>query len=46
MSKCDSCHKEKDDVKEVVDPYYQDVHGEKIMMKLCDNCYEISSDDI
>lgn len=45
METCDSCNKQKPDVKYTSDPFMQDVHNETVMRHLCDECYhEICSD--
>lgn len=43
---CDYCEKDKPDVEIVIDPYYEDIYGEKIERALCAECYEESADDI
>lgn len=43
---CESCHKDRPDVKTVIDPYDADVNNEIREVDLCDDCYEAHSDDI
>ena len=37
---CNSCGKDKPDVKWVIDPYIEDVYGSEEWVWLCDDCYQ------
>jgi hypothetical protein len=43
---CDSCHKDKPDVRETVDQYASDINNETVEVNLCDDCYQDRCDDI
>ena len=43
---CDDCKETALDVKETTCPYAEDIHAERIDVKLCDNCYELRCDEI
>jgi len=43
---CDDCKKERDDVRDTFCPYADEIAGEKIAMKLCNDCYQERSMDI
>ena len=44
--RCDRCHQLKDDVSWCNDPYTEDIHGKKIKVRLCEDCYQESCNDI
>lgn len=46
MPVCDTCHKASEDVKFVVDPYQEDIHGVREEKFFCDQCYKDACDDI
>ena len=37
--KCDDYYEDKEDTKETICPYAEEIHEEKIECKLCDDCY-------
>jgi protein-arginine kinase activator protein McsA len=43
---CERCHKNKKNVRVVIDPYNQDVNNEEIEMALCPECEQERRDDI
>jgi len=43
---CDDCGKAKKSVKEVFDPYQEEIHGRKVKTNLCDECHQLSMDEI
>ena len=44
--KCESCRKDKKDVRVIIDPYHHDVDDEDIEMALCEQCEQSRRDDI
>lgn len=43
---CDGCHKAKPDVQEVEDPYIKEIEDKSVLRDLCDDCLQLSSEDI
>lgn len=43
---CESCHEKKEGVKNCLDPYLADIHGEELYVNLCDQCYDDKVGDI
>ena len=44
--KCDDCYEEKEDVKETICPFAEDIYNKSIACKLCDDCYHERCMDI
>ena len=43
---CDDCHQQKEDVKETICPYNEDVNNEIVPAILCEDCYYERAADI
>jgi hypothetical protein len=46
FEKCDRCGEHKEDVKECIDPYNEEINEVIIYTKLCNDCYKESCDEI
>ena len=44
--KCDECGEDKPDTKERLNPFLDEIHNEKVMQKLCDDCFQMWCDEI
>jgi hypothetical protein len=44
--KCDDCKQEKNDVEQTFCPFAEEIHNEKVAVKLCKDCYLNRCDEI